>query len=143
MSSFLPQFPLAASPLALFGLLLIAGVIGGELMRRVLRLPRIVGYVLIGMLLGASGLKLLDEKLLAQAWIFVDIALGLVLYELGLRLDFSWLRRDRWLLATGVAESALSFAFIYYALRYFDVGALHAAVAAAIGVSTSPAVVML
>lgn len=143
MSSFLPQFPLSASPLALFGLLLIAGVIGGELMRRVLRLPRIVGYVVIGMLLGASGLKLLDEKLLAQAWIFVDIALGLVLYELGLRLDFSWLRRDRWLLATGVAESALSFAFIYYALRYFDVGALHAAVAAAIGVSTSPAVVML
>jgi hypothetical protein len=112
-------------------------------MRRVLRVPRIVGYVLIGMLLGASGLRLLDEKLLNEAWIFVDIALGLVLYELGLRLDFSWLKRDRLLLATGVAESALSFGFIYYALRYFDVGALHAAVAAAIGVATSPAVVML
>ena len=51
MSSFLPQFPLPASPLALFGLLLIAGVIGGELVRRVLRAPRIIGYVLIGMLL--------------------------------------------------------------------------------------------
>jgi Kef-type K+ transport system membrane component KefB len=143
MSSLLPQFPLAASPLALFGLLLIAGVVGGELMRRVLRVPRIVGYVLIGMLLGASGLRLLDEKLLNESWIFVDIALGLVLYELGLRLDFSWLRRDRWLLATGVVESALSFWFIYFALTYFGVGVLHAAVAAAIGVATSPAVVML
>ncbi len=143
MYTFLPQLPLSASPLALFGLLLVAGVIGGELVRRVLKLPRIVGYVVTGMLLGASGLGLVGEKLLAEAWIFVDIALGLVLYELGLRLDFSWLKRDRWLLATGLAESALSFAFIYFALAYFGVGSLHAAVAAAIGVATSPAVVML
>src|SRR6185295_10600409 len=53
------------------------------------------------------------------------------------------LRRDRLLLATGVAESALSFALMYLALVYLDVGPLYAAVAAAIGVSTSPAVVML
>ena len=143
MSSFLPHLPLPASPLALFGLLLIAGVVGGELMRRVLRVPRIVGYVVIGMLLGASGLRLLDEKLLQETSIFVDVALGLILYELGLRLDFPWLKRDRWLLATGVAESALSFGFMYYALAYFGVGSLHAAVAAAIGVATSPAVVIL
>jgi Kef-type K+ transport system membrane component KefB len=55
-SSFLPHLPLPASPLALFGLLLIAGMAGGELVRRVLRAPRIVGYVLTGMLLGAGGL---------------------------------------------------------------------------------------
>src|SRR5262249_35117816 len=143
MTSFLPHVPLAANPLALFGLLLIAGVAGGELVRRVLRLPRIVGYVLTGMLLGASGLGLLDEKLLDEARIFVDIALRLLLYDLGLKLDFSWLKRDRWLLATGLAESALSFGFICYALAWFGVGTLHAAAAAAIGVATSPAVVML
>src|SRR5262245_5633489 len=143
MSSVLPQLPLSAGPLALFGLLLLAGVIGGELARRFLRLPRIVGQVLIGMLLGASGLRLLDAELLDEAWIFVEIALGLVLFELGLRLDFTWLKRDRWLLATGLIESALSFAFMYYALTLFGVESLYAAVAAAIGVSTSPAVVML
>jgi Kef-type K+ transport system membrane component KefB len=143
MSSVLPQLPLSAGPLALFGLLLLAGVIGGELARRFLRLPRIVGQVLIGMLLGASGLRLLDADMLDEAWIFVEIALGLVLFELGLRLDFTWLRRDRWLLATGLIESALSFAFMYYALTFFGVESLYAAVAAAVGVSTSPAVVML
>jgi len=35
---FLPQFPLPANPLALFGVLLLAGALGGELMRRVLNL---------------------------------------------------------------------------------------------------------
>jgi hypothetical protein len=61
--SFLPQLPLVEHPLALFGLLLVTGLIGGELVRRVLFLPRIVGYVLIGLLLGGSGVKLLDAKL--------------------------------------------------------------------------------
>jgi Kef-type K+ transport system membrane component KefB len=141
--TFLPQWPFPANPLALFGVLLLAGVAGGELVQRVLRLPRITGYVLIGMLLGASGLRLLDDTLIEEAWIFVDIALGLVLFELGRRLDLGWFRRDPWLAAAGVAESALAFVCVYFALVAFDVQPLYAAVAAAIGVSTSPAVVML
>ena len=141
--NFLPQFPLDASPLALFGLLLLAGVIGGELARRVLRLPRIVGYVLVGLALGASGLNWLDGKLLKEAWIFVDIALGLILFELGRRLDFAWLGREPWLAATAVLESALSFAFVFLALLYFGVEPLYAAVAASIAIATAPAVVLV
>ena len=141
--SFLPDFPPAASPLALFGLLLLAGVIGGELARRVARLPRIVGYVLVGLALGASGLDWLDGALLREAWIFVDIALGLILFELGRRLDFAWLRREPWLAATAVLESALSFTFVFLALMYFGVEPLYAAVAASIAIATSPAVVLV
>lgn len=141
--SFLPALPFPANPLALFGVLLLAGLLGGEVVKRVLGLPRIIGYVLIGMLLGPSGLGLLDNKLVGEAWIFVDIALGLILFELGRRLDVAWLVKDRWLLATGLLESALAFVFIYCALTYFNVAPLYAAVAAAVGVSSSPAVVML
>lgn len=142
-NGYLPQLSLAVNPLVLFGLLLLAGYAGGELVRRVLRLPRIVGYVLIGLALGASGLNLLDARLVRESWIFVDIALGLILFELGRRLDFTWLRRDPWLAATGVLESALTFAFLFLALNYFDVAPLYAALAAAIGIATSPAVVMV
>lgn len=140
---FLPQWPFAANPLALFGVLLLAGLVGGELTKRAFKLPRITGYVLVGMALGASGLKWLDEKLIGEAWIFVDIAIGLVLFDLGRRLDLGWLRRDPWLAVTGVAESALAFGCIYWALFFFGVPPLYAAVAAAIGISTSPAVLML
>jgi Kef-type K+ transport system membrane component KefB len=141
--SFLPDFPLAMHPLLLFGVLLIAGVAGGELVHRAVRLPRITGYVLTGMVFGPEALGVLNEKLLIQSWIFVDIALGLVLFELGRRLHLRWLVRERYVLATGMLESALSFALVYGALMHFNVPSLQAAVAAAIGVSSSPAVVML
>ena len=141
--TYLPQFPIAFDPLALFGVLLLAGLVGGELTRRVLGLPRIVGYVLIGLALGASGIGVIDDNLARGAKVFVDLGLGLLLFELGRRLDFNWLRRDRWLAATAFAECALSFGCIHFALVYFGIPPLHAAVAAAIGMSTSPAVLLL
>lgn len=126
----------------LFGLLLLAGFAGGELVQK-LRLPRITGYVLAGLALGTSGLKLLDTTLASEARMFVNLGLGIILFELGRRLDFAWLWRDRWFAATALAESALSFFVVYGALAYFGVNPLHAAIAAAIGVATSPAVVMM
>jgi Kef-type K+ transport system membrane component KefB len=140
---FLPQFPLPANPLALFGVLLLVGALGGELTRRVLNLPRITGYVLIGLTLGASGLNVLDARMLAYTRVFLDVGLGLVLFELGRRLNLFWLTGDRWLLVMASAESLLSFGCMFGALIWFDIKPLHAAVAAAIGVSSSPAIVML
>lgn len=141
--NFLPSFPLPPNLVLLFGLLLLAGFAGGELVQRMLRLPRITGYVLVGLTLGASGFGVIDKRLAGEAQMFVNIGLGIVLFELGRRIDFNWLRRDRWFAATALAESALSFFCIYGALAYFDIEPLYAAVAAAIGVATSPAVVML
>src|SRR5262245_8103091 len=109
MTSFLPQYPLAPNPVLLFGLLLLAGAIGGEIVKRTLGLPRIVGNVVTGFALGVSGLGVLNPDLVREAWIFAEIALGLLLFELGRRLDFTWLRSDPWLAATGVLESALTF----------------------------------
>lgn len=140
---FLPSFPSPPNPVLLFGLLLLAGLAGGEIAQRVLRLPRITGYVLAGLILGVSGLGLIDKELASQAQVFVNIGLGVILFELGRRLDFKWLVRDRWFAATALAESTLSFLFIYGALAYFGIRPLHATIAAAIGVATSPAVVML
>ncbi len=140
--AFLPDFPLPLNALALFGALLLSGLVGGALARRV-RLPAITGYLAVGMLLGQTGLGLLTSELLVQARVFVDISLGLILFELGRRLDFNWLRKDRALLYSGISESVLSFILVYVTLYYLDVPKLIAAVAAAIGISTSPAVIML
>lgn len=141
--SFLPALPPDAGPFVLFGLLVLAGLLGGELAKRLLSLPRITGYVLIGLGLGPAGLDWLDKPLIAAADPFVDFAIGLVLFELGQRLDLKWLKRDPWLGVTGLAESLISFVCMYFVLIWFDIAPLYAAVAAAIGMATSPAVVLL
>jgi len=73
----------------------------------------------------------------------LDIALGLILFELGSRLDWQWFRRNRWLFASSVAEIALSFGFIYLVLALFGLPRVQAAIAAAIGAATGAPVLLL
>jgi len=140
---FLPSFPLPFSAVLLFGSLMLAGVVGGWLVERFLGLPRIAGYVITGLFLGPTGAGVLDPETLHGARIFVEIALGLVLYDLGHRLRVRWLLRERWLLATGVLESFATFAAIFAALVMTGESSLPAAIAAAIGMAASPAVVLV
>lgn len=140
---FLPHLPWVIDNFLLFGVLLLAGLIGGEVAARTRFLPRITGYSAVGIVLGSGFLNVLDQEALEHARIFVDIALGLILFDLGRRLDFNWLVHDKWLLLTGLLESALSFLLMFFALTIFGVPSLYAALAAAIGISTSPAVTLM
>lgn len=140
---FLPSFPFAAGNLMLVGAILLCGLAAGQVFVRVLRLPRITGFVAAGLLIGPDVLGLLDQTTLADLSIFVDISLGLILFELGRRLDFRWLTHDRWLLASSLGESLLSFLFVYGTLRFFGIAPVYAATAAAIAMATSPAVVIM
>ncbi|GBG01665.1 hypothetical protein AZSI13_09920 [Azospira sp. I13] len=144
--SFLPALPLALGPAALFGSLLLAGLLGGEIAQR-LKLPRLLGWLLAGLLLGQGAAGLFPgnslEPLLGETRLFFDVAVGLILFDLGRRLDLSWFRRDRSLLAAALLESALAFAAMAGVLCLFGFSRLEAGMAAAIGLSSAPAVVWL
>jgi hypothetical protein len=62
----------------------------------------------------------------------VDLALGLVLFDLGRRMDLQWMKREWTLAATGLAESLLAFGAVFATLLWFDVRAVKAGIAAAI-----------
>jgi Kef-type K+ transport system membrane component KefB len=140
---FPPSFPLAAANMMLVGAILLCGLAVGQIFVRVLRLPRITGFVAAGLVLGPGALGLLDQNMLGELSIFVDISLGLILFELGRRLDLRWFTHDRWLLASSVAESLLSFLLVYGTLRFFDIAPVYAATASAIAMATSPAVLIM
>ena len=139
---FLPQFPLALSYPLLFGLLLLAGMLGGEA-ARALGLPRIVGYVVVGGMIAPVIEALALNPLVEQARIFVDLALGLVLFDLGRRMNLDWMKRDWTLAASGAAESFLTFGAVFASLVALDFRVVDSAIAASIAIGTSPAVVLL
>jgi Kef-type K+ transport system membrane component KefB len=136
-----PSFPLPMSSAALLGAVLVIGLLGGQLFRRVLKVP-VTGFIVTGILLGPSGLDLIIPDILDSMRIFVDVSVGLILFEVGRRVDMRWLRRERWLLSTGIAESMFSFLAMYFALLWFGLTPLVAATGSAIGVCTSPAVLL-
>jgi len=138
---FLPDWPLDGGPLLWFAVLLLAASLAGELASRWLKLPRIIGYVAAGAVLGPPGAGLIGAPELQTLRIFLEIAVGLILFELGQRIDLGWLRRNPWLLGASLLESALAFVAIFGVLWLLDTSPLLAAAAAAVGVATSPAVV--
>jgi Kef-type K+ transport system membrane component KefB len=141
--AFLPRWPPLANQMVWVGVLLVAGVAGGELVQRLMRLPRVTGYAAAGLALGPGGWGLIGRPLLEELTVFADIAIGLVLFELGTRLDLAWLRRSPALALMGVAEALGAAVLVFFALSYyFDHDPLVAAVAAAIAMSTSPAVLI-
>ena len=141
-STFLPTLPLQFSYPLLFAVLLVAGMLGGE-MARAAKLPRIIGYVTVGMVFAPLANAMSFLPLIDVGRIFLDLALGLVLFDLGRRMDLQWMKREWTLAATGLAESALAFGAVFATLLWLDVGAIKAGIAAAIAMATAPAVVLL
>ena len=140
---FLPHFPLYYNRVILVGLALLLGLIGGEVAKRTRIFPQISGYIAVGFLLGPDVLNITSASLLANLRIFVDISLGLILFELGKNLDFTWLKHDRGIIRMALTESLLTFSFVFLVMWFFRLPPLHASLAAAIAVATSPAVVMM
>jgi Kef-type K+ transport system membrane component KefB/predicted transcriptional regulator len=68
--------------LFLLGLALSLGTIGGRLFQK-FKIPQVVGYIVIGILLGASGLDIVDIKLVESLIPFNYFALGLIAFVIG------------------------------------------------------------
>lgn len=138
---FLPDIPPAAQ-LPWYALLLLGAAIAGEAIERWLRLPRLLGWIAVGAALGPHALGALGERSLAALAPLLDLAIGMVLFELGQRVDLTWVWRNPSVLGASVAESALSFGLMYAVLAALEAPPLVAAAAAAIGMATAPAVVL-
>jgi Kef-type K+ transport system membrane component KefB len=81
--------------------------------------------------------------LIDEARIFVNLAIGLVLFDLGRRLDLQWMKRDWTLAVAGLAESVLSFAAVFAALLALGFSMVQASLAGAIAITSAPAVLLL
>jgi Kef-type K+ transport system membrane component KefB len=140
--SFFPTLPNALNLLTAIGVILIAGLLGGRLVTRFLSIPAIIGYVLAGLLIGPGGFNLISTADLNDIGLLVDLAIGMVVFELGRRIDYKWLLREKWLFATGLIISVSIFVALFGLLTAFGVSKLVASMVAAISMATSPAVTL-
>ena len=118
-----------------------AGVLG-EFVNRRLGLPRVVGYSVVGMILAALGHGIFANGALdARLRLVVDLALALLLFEMGSRVNLRWLRNNKALLGASAAEAAVSFVVVGYGLSLLGVSPLVSISCAVLTMASSAAVV--
>jgi Kef-type K+ transport system membrane component KefB len=98
--------------LLVVGLITFAGVFLGKSMKY-LRLPSILGFMVVGVVVGPGTLGFLTEQVQSALSFVTSIALGFVAVSIGLELSFSGLRRQGGgLVVIIIAESFLAFAVV-------------------------------
>jgi CPA2 family monovalent cation:H+ antiporter-2 len=106
-----------AVPVLEIGVVLLAAALAGALSRR-LGLPAVLGYLLVGLLVGPFTPGYVADR--HQIQVLADVGVVLLLFEVGIELDFRALRREpRGILlavplqvAIGTAAGALAFSWM-------------------------------
>jgi Kef-type K+ transport system membrane component KefB len=102
------------------GLILMAALTAGHL-AQLIRLPEVTGYLAVGMLIGPASLDLITHDNLTALGILSEVALGLILFNIGAIFEASTFRQ----LGPGVARITLweaSLAFVLVAVSLLAVG---------------------
>ncbi|HAF43379.1 MAG TPA: sodium:proton antiporter [Gallionellaceae bacterium] len=128
------------SPNLAWPLALILAWVAGEFGHRRTGLPRISIYGLVGFVLAnlQSGLLPSSDSIVLLA----NIAFGLILFELGYRINLRWLRSNPWLGVTSLTEALLTFIAVFYVAQAFGVEIIPSLLLASLAMATSPAAIL-
>lgn len=124
------------------GLLLLSGIVGGLMAGRIKWLPTITAFMIIGALAGPHALGIISKSMLTNSMFLIDIALGLILYQLGNMLHPKAMLTSRRLMITSALESGMTFIATFALLIGMGLRMEIAAIIGAIAVSSSPAVLV-
>lgn len=140
--------------LAAIGFVILAAFTVSEV-GSMLKLPRVTGYILTGLVLGPSAANILSSDVVGEMKMFNTLALGLIATGAGLELDLGQLRKVwRTLFATVGAKIVLGGALVVAAMigMQMTLGSLElssqgqlialALVLGALSIGTSPAIVL-
>jgi len=124
--------------LASAGLLLLGFLFGRS--ANLVRLPRVTGYIISGILFGPSLFKIFSESSIDKLAFIPQFALGIIALTIGAGLSFSLIKRlgVRLLLIT-LLESLGAFSLVFLALYLFKMPIEAALPLAAIAAATAPA----
>lgn len=129
-----------ADPVMGVALLMLLALFAGEAVHRLTRLPRAIGPMLVGALASPAALRLVDMQDLEPWKPLLDLAVGMLLFELGTRLQPRWLVHNPWLTLKAVGEALLAGTLVTLALTSLGAPPASAVLAGIVAMSTSPVI---
>jgi Kef-type K+ transport system membrane component KefB len=132
-----------ADPVFGIALLVIVAVVIGEAVGRWTRLPRSCGHMLVGVVASPLALRLLERTDLDPWKPLLDLAIGVLVFELGSRIRPRWLIDNPMLLLQCLAEGLVAGLAVWGVLVWLGVPSMSAAFAGAVAIATSPVITMV
>ncbi len=125
------------------GMVILLGLLGGKLSHKA-RVPRVTGYMLVGLLFGPSVLNLITAETLTDIQIINDIALGLILFAIGGEVELEHLRSlGRSVIYIALAESFGAFTLVFLITLAITSDLRLAMLLGSVSIATAPGVTLL
>jgi len=131
-----------ADPVLGLALVVLAALVLASLLHRRARLPRLLGYLLVGAVASPVVLGLLQRTDIDPWKPLIDLAVAALVFELGTRLRPRWLIDNPWLAASSALEAAAAGVAVWLVLSALGAPKASAAAAAACAAATSPVITM-
>ncbi len=125
------------------GMVILLGLLGGKLSHRI-KVPRVTGYMLTGLIFGPSVLGVISTTTLLDINVINEIALGLILFAIGGEIELHHLQAmGRKIFYVALAESLGAFVLVFFvtALLTSDWGL--SILLGSISMATAPGVTLL
>lgn len=110
----------------------------GERAHEAWQVPRVSSYVAVGLVASLFNLPGLTDAVPGLPFL-ANVALSLILFELGYRIHLRWFRHNPWMLVLGLGESLFTFAVVYAVTGWFALPTDIRLVIASLSISASPA----
>lgn len=103
----------------IIGIITIIGFYFGKTMKYI-KLPSIIGFMIIGIILGPSFLNIVNEEFQEKLSFITEIALGFVALSIGLELSFNTLKKQgKSIILIIFSESFMAFIFVAVIVYFF------------------------
>jgi Kef-type K+ transport system membrane component KefB len=130
-------------PLFAIGLILVFALLAGQLVR-VLQVPEVTAYILVGVALGPSVLAWISAKNVASLHVMSEVALGLILFSVGSVFSLSHFRHiGRRIVLLTLVESAATGVLVFATALFFGQSWQLAALLGTASMSTAPAATLM
>jgi len=131
------------SELLSVGMVILLGLLGGKVFHK-LKIPRVTGYMLMGLVIGPSVLGLVTQATLQDIHMINDIALGLILFAIGGEIELNHLRAmGKKLIYMALAESLGAFSLVTLASLAITGNLGLSILLGAIGIASAPSVTLM
>jgi Kef-type K+ transport system membrane component KefB len=125
------------------GLILMAALVAGHVAQLV-RVPEVTGYLLVGVLIGPSSFDLISHDNIATLAFLSDVALGLILFNIGAIFEASSFRQvGRGVIPITLWEASLAFVLVCLVLVAGGVVWPLALLLAVVAMETAPATTLM